>query len=157
VVLYGAVAGSDEDRRLKLCVALKEALPPTSTSTFECFHGIYGPSLDRVLCGADIIVVDRFYSNGAIESHRIDPLLQQGKVVVSTASRDVNMQALYGDAVVFTSSLEEMVGRVRGFLGDAGACEDQKRRGREFIARKVSDAVCANLLYVCILSLSLSL
>ena len=149
VAMYGALSGSDNDRRLKLCVALKEALAAatpsplsssSSSSSFECFHGIYGPSLDQVLCTADIIVVDRFYSNGAIESHRIDPLLKMGKAVVSMSSKDANMQTLYGEAVVFVHSVGEMAARVGELLADRGSRERQQRRGQEFIAMKVREA-----------------
>lgn len=144
VVMYGALSGSDNDRRLKLCIALKEALSTASASssgvsTFECFHGIYGPSLDNVLCTADIIVVDRFYGNGAIESHRIDPLLKMGKAVVSMGSKDRNLQALYGDAVIFARDVEEMVARVMELLADARMRERQQQRGIEFVTLKVGE------------------
>ena len=137
VVLYGALIDSDNDRRLKLCVALKEALP--ASISMECFHELYGPSLDRVLCAADIILVDRFYSSGSVESHRIDPLLKMGKIVISTASQDLNMQQLYKDAIVFTTGFDDLVEKIKELLGkDIVDLREQGKNAKKFIESKVS-------------------
>ena len=154
VVMYGALTGSDDDRRLKLCATLKKELSYLSASmsddataavntsapvsVVECFHGIYEASLDRVLCGADIVVVDRYYSTGAVESHRIDPLLQMGKVVVSTSSKDEEMQSLYEGVVQFATSVDGILEVVTQLLHDHARRKEIQRRGQEFMRQRVS-------------------
>ena len=54
-----------------------------NTLPFDCFYGIFGPYLDKVLCNADVVLIDRFYYFGALEFKGIDPLLKMGKAVVS--------------------------------------------------------------------------
>jgi hypothetical protein len=81
VLFYGAVHKSDADRRLRLCELMTREVPD-----FGCFEGVFGPSLDVLIDHASVIVLDRFYDISALESHRIDPLLLRGKVLVSTNS-----------------------------------------------------------------------
>jgi hypothetical protein len=81
VLFYGAIHKSDADRRLGLCERMTREVPE-----FGCFEGVFGPALDLLIEHASIIVLDRFYDISALESHRIDPLLLRGKVLVSTPS-----------------------------------------------------------------------
>ena len=139
VVMFGAIKGSDGDRRMRLCSTLQKKLSTSfpDMTPFECFHAIYGPSLDRVLCGAEVVVVDRFFQNGSIESHRIDPLLQMGKIIVSTHSRDVLMQKMYSEVVLFCNSMEELVSTLHSLLSDAELRMRLSQRSKQFIQKRV--------------------
>jgi hypothetical protein len=80
-LFFGAIRGSDSDRRTRLCELMTRQVP-----TFGCFEGVFGASLDRLIREASVIVLERFYEISSLESHRIDPLLLEGKVIVSTRS-----------------------------------------------------------------------
>lgn len=81
VMFFGAIYKSDANRRLHLCEMMTREV-----SDFGCFEGVFGPSLDLLIDHASIIVLDRFYDISSLESHRVDPLLLKGKVLVSTPS-----------------------------------------------------------------------
>mmetsp|Transcript_24568 Transcript_24568/g.36181 ORF Transcript_24568/g.36181 Transcript_24568/m.36181 type:complete len:657 (-) Transcript_24568:554-2524(-) len=87
--IYGDLSNSEGDRSLKLCRHLQKELMSlgddeiNNTLPFDCFYGIFGPYLDKVLCNADVVLIDRFYYFGALEFKGIDPLLKMGKAVVS--------------------------------------------------------------------------
>jgi hypothetical protein len=82
VLFFGAIAGSDSDRRMRMCVEMKQQF----RNNFDCYEAVFGASLVSLVNSASIIVLDRFYNSSTLETHRIDPLLMKGKVVVSTRS-----------------------------------------------------------------------
>jgi hypothetical protein len=53
---------------------------------FDCFEAVFGGALGAMIDSASIIVLERYYKLSTLESHRVDPLLLKGKVIVSTHS-----------------------------------------------------------------------
>jgi hypothetical protein len=53
---------------------------------FDCFEGVFGDALEAMVEEASIVVLERYYDTSSLETHRVDPLLLKGKVVVTTPS-----------------------------------------------------------------------
>ena len=53
---------------------------------FDCFRAVFGAALEAMINSASVIVLERYYETSSLESHRVDPLLLKGKVIVSTPS-----------------------------------------------------------------------
>jgi hypothetical protein len=81
VLFFGSVAHSDFGRRLRLCEIMTQQVPQ-----FGCFEGVFGSHLNHLINEASIIVLERYYDVSSLETHRVDPLLLKGKVIVSTRS-----------------------------------------------------------------------
>lgn len=81
VIFYGAIKNSDDNRRGKLCSYLTINL-----NSFRCYESLFGNYLNYILYHSSIVILERFYTHSSLESHRIDPLLFQGKILISTES-----------------------------------------------------------------------
>jgi glycosyltransferase involved in cell wall biosynthesis len=81
VLMFGALEGSFANQREELC----DSLLLTGHAVL-CLQGVFGELLNYLVCVSRIIVVNHFYRNSALETHRIDSLLQAKKVVVATSS-----------------------------------------------------------------------
>lgn len=53
---------------------------------FDCFEGIFGSALDAIIDAATIVVLERYYESSSLETHRVDPLLLKGKIIVTSPS-----------------------------------------------------------------------
>lgn len=81
VLFFGAIKRSDSNRRFYLCDVMTR-----NVKDFNCFEGVFGIYLDDLINHASIIALERYYHISSLESHRIDPLLLKGKILVSTKS-----------------------------------------------------------------------
>jgi hypothetical protein len=81
VLMFGALQGSFANQREQLC----DSLLLTGHAVL-CVAGVFGELLNYLVCVSKIIVVNHYYQNSALETHRIDGLLQAKKVVVATSS-----------------------------------------------------------------------
>lgn len=81
VLFFGAIKRSDSNRRFNLCNIMTQ-----NVQNFSCFEGVFGVYLDDLINYASIITLERFYDISSLESHRIDPLLLKGKILISTKS-----------------------------------------------------------------------
>lgn len=68
------------------CFVCWQVLKLKFKESFDCFEAIFGGGLDAMIDSASIIVLERYYESSSLESHRVDPLLLKGKVIVSTPS-----------------------------------------------------------------------
>lgn len=89
ILFYGALKNSDDNRREALCSYLTVNL-----KSFRCYEAIFGHYLNYLLHYSQIVILERFYRHSSLESHRIDPLLLQGKVLISTKSFGKNYNHL---------------------------------------------------------------
>jgi hypothetical protein len=104
---------------------------------------VFGWHRDRLVAEASIIVLERFYEVSTLETHRIDPLLLKGKVIVNTRSFGQPTSLVlcrphpaldreHREAVIFVDSLSEMSAVVLALLEDRISVTN-----KEFILRKV--------------------
>jgi glycosyltransferase involved in cell wall biosynthesis len=81
VLMFGALEGSFGNQREELCDSLLQ-----TGHTVLCLEGVFGDLLNYLVCISKIIVINHYFQNSALETHRIDSLLQAKKVVVATSS-----------------------------------------------------------------------
>lgn len=138
VVMYGALECSDGQRREAVCDDLSEA-----GISVACLQGIFGEALDEFVCKSKVIVVDHFYPNATLETHRIDALLLAGKIVVAVPSADPAIDAQYSDFVIF-SERENIVATVQQILSNWRKWSSMSRARSEQLLQQVQsrDAMC---------------
>lgn len=90
VIMFGKLEGSYGNRRENTCNRLRR-----SSISSVCLQNIFGPALNYFVCRAKIVVVEHFHKNSVLETHRIDPLLQSGKIVIATPSSNHILDELY--------------------------------------------------------------
>jgi hypothetical protein len=81
VLMFGALEGSFGNQREELC----DSLLQTGYAVL-CLEGVFGELLNYLVCVSKIVVLNHYFENSALETHRIDSLLQAKKVVVATSS-----------------------------------------------------------------------
>jgi hypothetical protein len=90
-VFFGSLYHSEGERRRRTCRAVADANMHTHERKNQkagelnevevaCFHEVHGGHKDQIVCGADVIFVEHYYSDASLEVHRINPLLRDGKV-----------------------------------------------------------------------------
>jgi hypothetical protein len=79
--MFGALESSFGNQREELC----DSLLLTGHAVL-CLEGVFGELLNYLVCVSKIVVINHYYENSALETHRIDSLLQAKKVVVATSS-----------------------------------------------------------------------
>lgn len=139
VLQFGALEQSFGNRRELLC----DEYHKNSELNVLCIHGIFGQALNYLVCSAKIIVVERYYKNSMLETHRIDPLLQIGKIVVSPPSSNEQLDLLY-TPVVFTKR-KELVSTSRHILKDFSSYNQSHFYGiKSFISSRLNnqDPLC---------------
>jgi hypothetical protein len=94
-----------------------------------CAHSLFGPLLAFYVCNARIVVLEHYYNNASLETHRVDTLLLLGKVVVSTPSGDAELDRAYQDFVLF-SQPEDIADSVQRVLTE-WALFDKYQRARQ--------------------------
>jgi glycosyltransferase involved in cell wall biosynthesis len=81
VFMFGALEGSFGNQREELC----DSLLLTGHGVL-CLEAVFEELLNYLVCISKIIVINHYYENSALETHRIDSLLQAKKVVVAASS-----------------------------------------------------------------------
>jgi glycosyltransferase involved in cell wall biosynthesis len=81
VLMFGAMELSFGNQREQLC----DSLMLTGNAAL-CVQSAFRELLNYLVCVSKIIVINHYYENSALETHRIDSLLQAKKVVVATSS-----------------------------------------------------------------------
>ena len=96
VLFFGAIHKSDSNRRFHLCEVMTK-----NVKDFNCFEGVFGVYLDDLIHHASIIALERYYEISSLESHRIDPLLLQGKILISTKSFGKSITIIIVNLIIF--------------------------------------------------------
>ena len=99
VLQYGKIEDSECNRRQLLCDRFEEILGPHQS---VCLHAIFGKQLEHFVCRAQIVVIEHSFNSSALETHRIDPLLQAGKTIVVTRSEDLYLDRIYAKVIHLT-------------------------------------------------------
>lgn len=81
VLTFGKLQGSYLNNRERVCDGLIE-----KGHLVACVEDVFNQVLNHFVCMAKMVVVNHYFKTSALETHRIDPLLQVGKVVVAVAS-----------------------------------------------------------------------
>eukprot|EP00930_Biecheleria_cincta_P068258 TRINITY_DN554_c0_g1_i1.p1 TRINITY_DN554_c0_g1~~TRINITY_DN554_c0_g1_i1.p1 ORF type:complete len:734 (-),score=120.27 TRINITY_DN554_c0_g1_i1:680-2881(-) len=102
--------GSMTESRKRLCNMVDEELDRLKsggrTFSHQCVSGSFGEALKCKVCKAKIIYSDHSREGASLEVHRINPLLTQGKAVVSAKSADKFLDSLYQGAIELVDSQE---------------------------------------------------
>ncbi|KAH7621103.1 hypothetical protein Ndes2526B_g03946 [Nannochloris sp. 'desiccata'] len=110
VLLYGYLPCSHNNCRENLCDKLHNAGFRTT-----CLHQVFGHLLNFFVCRAKIIVVEHYYANASLETHRIDALLLASKSVIAVPSSDPVLDALYSKYITFANK-DTIISTVRSLL-----------------------------------------
>jgi hypothetical protein len=115
VLLYGKIEGSQSHSRQRLCDLMHtkiaggvglSALYNTDPAHFAnvlCLEGVFTHQLEYFICASTVVVVEHYFAQSALETHRIDPLLQAGKIVLTTPSSDIHLEQAYASALYITA------------------------------------------------------
>jgi len=96
--------GCGNPRRVELLAAFKAALEPEGfTVAFHLGFDLFGDDRARAVGNCKVALNAHFYPNAALETHRINYLLQAGACVLSETSADETLDAMYADAVAFAA------------------------------------------------------
>lgn len=133
VLIYGALNCSHFDARENVCDELHR-----KGLHVACIHGVYGQLLSHYACRARVVVMERFYSNASLETHRLDALLLAGKIVVSTRSSNAELDKAYEDYVIFVER-HQLADKVKEVLANWSLFEKSAERHRLTFVRWVED------------------
>jgi hypothetical protein len=136
VLLFGAL----NDKRTRTCRAVgitNFGHGMSANRTVGCVK-VFGEAKEELICEADIVFVEHFYDGASLEVHRINPLLQAGKVVEAVSSGDKLLDSEYADVVVFASSSETLPATIAQVVR-AGGFANKEHRAREFARERTSD------------------
>jgi len=112
VLLYGYLPCSHNNCRESLCDELHNAGVRTT-----CLHQVFGDLLNSFVCRAKIIIVEHYYANASLETHRIDALLLANKTVIAAPSSDQVLDALYSNFITF-SNRDSVIATVKSLLNN---------------------------------------
>lgn len=132
VIMFGKLEGSYNNNREKLCWDMR-----ARNLSSLCFQAIFGEALNYFVCQSQIVVVERYFRNSALETHRIDPLLQAGKIVISAPAFSAVLDSLYSP-VVFAprNSLIETIADVSRDIDEWKITTDYNARLGVFMTSK---------------------
>ena len=99
---FGAMEGSFHRSRESICDDMHNELVESGHNVL-CLYKVFGSMLDYFVSKSEIIVVEHYYQNSALETHRIDPLLQANKKVIVTQSADKQLERLYDGSLTICS------------------------------------------------------
>lgn len=138
VVVYGYLSCSVNNTREDLCDQLRKAGFKTT-----CLHQAFGGVLDAFVCSAKVVVVNHYYAEATLETHRIDALLLAKKVVIAAPSSDPTLDALYSKFILFAGK-NSMVKTVEAVLSNWDAWNELARRQYTSFVNLASrtDALC---------------
>eukprot|EP00939_MAST-03C_sp_MAST-3C-sp1_P000965 g965.t1 len=141
-LLFGALT----DSRKSLCRKVMAGVH--DIGEVVCISELFGYDIERLICHSKVIFIDHAYPNGALEVHRILPLLAMGKAVVAVRSSDKMLDDEYSEVVRFVSSARQVPEVVRDLLQNNRARRDLESRALGFVSRRVekaSDHLCSAL------------
>jgi hypothetical protein len=125
VLFYGGI----NDHRLNMLRELESV-----GLVVYAFDQLYGQQRLEELKKAKIVLNLHYYSEAALEVHRLNFLLSLGKCVVSEPSVDAVLDDIYADGIVFASS-ERIGNTVLQLAGDAVARADWQHKALVLSAR----------------------
>lgn len=97
VIHYGSI----DKARAELCRDMYNTIKGAA-----CVSHTFGSSLNYLVCRAKVVVIEHRFALSALVTHRIDPLLIAGKLVVSTHSADKDMDEEYSHLITFSEKAE---------------------------------------------------
>lgn len=132
ILMFGKIEGSYNNYREKVCLDMR-----TQNLSSLCLQGVFGEALNHFVCQAKIIVVERYFKNSVLETHRIDPLLQAGKVIISSHSSNRLLESFYSP-VVFTSrsNFVQTIGEVSHDIEEWKIANQYHNKIESFLAAK---------------------
>jgi hypothetical protein len=125
VLFYGAM----NDHRMNMLLGLQSA-----GLHVYAFEQLYGQHRLKELKKAKIVLNVHYYSDAALEVHRLNFLLSLGKCVVSEPSIDPVLDSIYASGIVFASS-EQIKNTVLQLAGDGVARADWQHKALVLSAR----------------------
>ncbi len=151
VLSYGAMEGSYRRGRESLCDQMHRNITLMNRTSLGgsvanapnvlCIIA-FGPVLKHFVCKASIVVVEHYFSTSALETHRIDPLLQARKVVVVTPSSDPVLDEKYRPFLILTPK-KGILMHVNGLLSRTSAPRLSSDTAKRFeIAKTTLDPLC---------------
>jgi hypothetical protein len=150
VLMYGKIEGVAGNRRQLLCDRLHTHVSGgvgagARGHPVVCLHGVFGKQLEHFVCRAKIVVVEHSFDRSFLETHRIDPLLQAGKIIVVSPSFDLFLQDMYRKVLLVTPRVD-MVRQVQYVLGrpNIGHLSHRQKRGLNFMHQQSNtvDPLC---------------
>ena len=159
VLSYGAMEGSYQRNRERICDMMHANISQLTKHgvggglNVLCITGVFGAQLRHFVCKSRMVVVEHFYATSALETHRIDPLIQAKKVVLVTPSSDKLLEDHYrpyltiAEPAELVEKLNELLGLVpQGHLktlrsGEVGDFKRMSRTVRELSADVKRQAV----------------
>eukprot|EP01041_Mallomonas_annulata_P001123 gene1123-2183_t len=136
VLFFGKVDCSYNRARESLCEELN-SLPNVRT---VCLQNAFGTILEYFVCRAKIIVIPHFYKTSSLETHRINPLLQAGRVVVIVSSADALLDTLYAPAVI-TAHPDHVARTVQNVLDNYQVYHSVIKQLAPITVRKLGNAI----------------
>ena len=128
VLYFGSLRGSYLNQRENMCNWL-----PNTGIRLLCAQGIHGIVLEYFVCKAKVILVDSYYPNASLGTHRVDPLIIAGKIIVAHHSNDPFLDLLYNDVVHFVTN-KTVYAVLKKVLGDyENVLKEQRQKARRFV------------------------
>lgn len=121
VLVFGLLACSHDDMRERLCDKLEQ-----NGIKVTCLHQVFGSTLDVFIRRSKIILNIPYYQNASLSTHRIDPLLLSGNVVMSIVSSDIWLNKLYEPLVEMTTE-KNMVADIHHVLESYAKYRDRMK------------------------------
>lgn len=113
VLMFGFLPCSHDNIRERICSHLEKSL---NEFLVVCLHQVFDRDLEFFIERSRVILNVPFYQDSSLATHRIDPLLLRGKVVVSLPSSDPYMDSLYSPVVHFAKNESTLARDVRNVL-----------------------------------------
>ena len=135
ILVFGFLSCSHKNAREEVCTLLEE-----QGFHVLCLHQVFGSLLDYFIQHAKIILNVEFYGDSSLATHRIDPLVLNGKVVVSLHSSDAGLDRLYTPLVQFTTE-ESLLVDIRRVLASYETISKNmsSKPVKQYISRNLMD------------------
>ena len=99
VLMFGRLDESFGNQREHLCDILS-----LNGHSVYCVQNVFGELLNYLVCISKIVVVNHYFQQSSLETHRIDPLLQAKKLVVASLSGPSVLDTYYADVIPLVHS-----------------------------------------------------
>ena len=113
VLLFGFLPCSHDNMRERICSNLEREL---NEFRIVCLHQVFDKDLEFFIERSKVILNIPFYQDSSLATHRIDPLLLRGKLVVSLPSSDPYLNSLYSPVVHFAKNESTLARDLRHVL-----------------------------------------
>lgn len=131
ILYYGQMERSSDNLRERTCDAVAAA-----GMKVMCVQNLFGPLLRHTVCRTKVVLVNQYYPDAQLGTHRIDPLLLAGTKVVAMQSADRVLDAEYAPAVTF-ATWNTLITVVKRALEEQS--EGEVERVRAYMANRVSN------------------